>query len=71
MDLGTTTVVVAFDDVDLHEQGFAKPSKRRGRHGAAALRLGVVQQERRCISRQPSGRGGASGGGGGRRGGCG
>ena len=33
------------DDVDLHEQGFAKASKRRGRgDGAAALRLGVVQQ---------------------------
>ena len=46
MDLGTMTVVVACDDVDLHEHGFAKPSKRRGRggHGAAALRLGVVQQ---------------------------
>ena len=31
IDLGTTTVVVAFDGVDLHEHGFAKPSKRRGR----------------------------------------
>ena len=46
MDLGTTTVVVAFDDDDLHEHGFTKPSKRRGRGGgaAAALHLGVVRQ---------------------------
>ena len=29
------------DDDDLHEQGFAKPSKRRGRGGGGAAALGL------------------------------